>query len=130
MPCKRQQEKIGIRSISSEVHSALLDLLRGHTLPKKERTPQIIAAYRIKMRRIASNASILNPLSGQQENRVLIDVQSCGESQILLENHEVKSCIKFYYAKCKGVGARKLYNTITKVFCGIIIGKGDTEFHQ
>ena len=118
-PHQRPCGKITIRSVSSEVYSALLDdLLRGHTVPKKERTPHIIVAYRIKMRRIASYATVLNPLNGQQE-RVLIDVDRSSERKILLKNNEVRSCIEAYYQRYKGVGARKLYITTAKVFCGI-----------
>jgi hypothetical protein len=71
------------------------------------------------MRKIASCAMVLNPLSGQQENRVMIDVDGSGETKILLQSHEVQPCIISYYTKYKGVGARKLYKSITKVFCGI-----------
>ena len=83
--------------------------------PKK----QIVAAYRIKMRRIASCAMIMNPLSGEIENRVVVDVDNSGEKKILLQNNEVQSCIKYYYTKYKGAGARKLYNGITQSFCGV-----------
>ena len=37
-----------IHSVSSEVYSALLALLIGCSVPKKERTPHVVAAYRIK----------------------------------------------------------------------------------
>ena len=118
-PPKKEHGKNTIRSVSSEVYSALFALLRGHTIPKKKRTPHIAAAYRIKMRKIASCAVVWNPLKEQQEDRVVIESDSSGESKILLQNHEVKPCLMAYYTKCKGVGARKLYNTITKVFCGV-----------
>ena len=36
-----------------------------------------------------------------------------------MKNSELQTCLKLYYQKCKGVGAWKLYNTISKVFCGI-----------
>ena len=119
-PPQRMQEKLVIRSVTSGVHRALLDiLLSGRSVPKKERTPQIVAAYRIKMRRIASCAMIMNPLSGEIENRVVVDVDNSGEKKILLQNNEVQSCIKYYYTKYKGAGARKLYNGITQSFCGV-----------
>ena len=41
------------------------------------------------------------------------------EKGILLKNSELQTCLKLYYQKCKGVGARKIYSTISKVFCGI-----------
>jgi hypothetical protein len=54
-----------VRSVSSGVHLALLNLLKGNTVPKKERSPNIIAAYRIQRRRTASCKMAMNPLSGQ-----------------------------------------------------------------
>ena len=74
--------KITICSVSSEVYSALLALLRGCSVPMKERTPHVVAAYHINMKRIASCAMVLNPLSGQQENGVVID--SSGETIIVI----------------------------------------------
>ena len=49
----------------------------------KERTPHVVAAYRI---RIASCTLLLNPLSGQREDRVVIDIDSSGET-IIVKNH-------------------------------------------
>ena len=99
--------KVTIRSVSSEIYVALLNLLKGHSVPKKERTPTVIAAYRIKLRRIASYATVMNPLSGLQEERVLIE--SYGDStnkKILLKKKEVTSCTKAYYNKYKGMGSQ------------------------
>ena len=59
---KNQAGKITVCSVSSEVHSALLSLFRGISVPKNERTPHTIAVYSIKMRRIASCATVTNPL--------------------------------------------------------------------
>ena len=112
--------KVTIRSVSSEVYVALLNLLKGHRVPKKERTPTVIAAYHIKLRLIASYATVMNPLSGLQEERVLIE--SYGNStnkKILLKKEEVTSCIKAYNNKYKGMGSPKLYNSISKVFTGV-----------
>ena len=102
-----------MRCVSSEVHSVLLSILQGNIVPKKERTPPVLAAYRIKRRRVASCATVTNPLSGKKEERVII------ESKILLMTHEVGPCITMYFAKYKGVGARKLYSIISRSFCGI-----------
>ena len=108
-----------VRSVSSGVHITLLNLLKGNTVPKKERTPNVVAAYRILRRNIASCKMTMNPLSGQIEERVIIDTDSKGAGKILLRNHEVEQCIKVYFTKYKGTGARKLYTTITKAFCGV-----------
>ena len=110
---------VTVRSVSSEVHSALLMLLRGVNIPKKERTPHINTAYRIKMRRIASCATVRNPLSGKMEDRVVVGSNSNGDRVILLQNDEVEQCIKMYYTNYKGVGARKLHKQISNSFCGI-----------
>lgn len=78
----------------------------------------MIAAYRIKMRRIASWATVMNPLSGKMEDRVLINSNNSNRT-ILLQNHEVQSCINVYFTKYKGVGARKLHKRICSSFCGV-----------
>ena len=92
---KTLSTKVTIRSVSSEVYVALLNLLKGHSVPKKERTAPVIAAY---------HTTVMNPLSGLQEERVLIG--SYGDStnkKILLKKEEVTSCIKAYYNKYKGM---------------------------
>ena len=61
----------------------------------------------------------MNPLTGHREERVLIEGNNGSENKILLKNDELQSCIQAYYSKYKGVGSRKLYNSITKVFIGI-----------
>ena len=112
--------KVTIRSVSSEVYVALFNLLKNHSVPKKERTPTVITAYRIKLRHITSYATVMNPLSGLQEERVLIE--SYGDTtnkKILLKKEEVTSRIKTYYNKYKGMSSRKLYNSISKVFTGV-----------
>ena len=64
------------------MYSALLAILRGCSVPRKKRTPHVVAAYHIaKYEKIASCAMVLNPLSGQQEDRVVID--SSGETIIV-----------------------------------------------
>ena len=47
-----EQGKITICSVSSEVYSALVALLRGCSVPRKERTPHVVAAYRINMKEL------------------------------------------------------------------------------
>ena len=64
------------------------------------------------------NPIVLNPLSGKKEERVLIANEG-GKQKILLKKNEVKPCITAYYNKYKGVGSRKLYNSIMKVFVGV-----------
>ena len=59
-----------IRSVSAGVYSALLNLLKGNNVPKKEWTKNIVAAYRIQRRKIKQT---LNPLTGNIEERVLIN---------------------------------------------------------
>ena len=73
----------------------------------------VIPAHRIIGRNIDM---ITNLLSGRSEERVIINADSKGVGRILLQNHKVEQCIKVYFTKCKGAGARKLYNTITRPF--------------
>ena len=42
-----------------------------------------------------------------------------GHKTILLKKREVAPCMKAYYNKCKGSGARKMYKSICKTFTGI-----------
>ena len=90
------------------MHSALLNLLKGNTVPKKEWTKNIVAAYRIQRRKLASCKETRNPLTGDIEERVLIETNNRGDGKILIQNHEVEQCIKMYFTKYKGAGARKL----------------------
>ena len=85
--------KITICSVFSEVYSALLALLRACSVLRKKRTPHVVAAYRINMKRIASCAMVLNPLSGQQEDRVVID--SSGETIIVTACNRIIVKYKF-----------------------------------
>ena len=57
---------------------------------------------------------MLNPLTGQKEERVLVN-----KDKILLKTDEVDACIREYYKKYKGAGARKLYYSITEKFAGV-----------
>ena len=81
-------------------------------------TKNIVAAYRIQRRKIASLKQTLKPLTGNIEERVLIDTSNRGDGKILLQNREVEQCIKMYFTKYKGAGARKIYHIIAKAFCG------------
>ena len=69
---EKQHVKIDIRSVSSGVHSAPLHVLAGNPVPRKDRTPAILAAYRIKSRKIAHLSSINNPLNGRMKKELLL----------------------------------------------------------
>ena len=61
---------------------------------------------------------VTNPLTRKKERRVIVN--SISEHKvILLKKSEVRSCINFYITKCKGLGARKVYYSMSKKFCGI-----------
>lgn len=115
IPCKRLK---AIRSVSAGVHASLLRIIQGEAIPKKNRTSCDIAAYRIKNKRLASVCKTRNPLTGSKEFRVLIQHQG-GHRTILLRTSEVSDCIKKYYTKYKGSGARKLHRVISKAFSGV-----------
>ena len=74
----------------------------------KERVDKNIVAGRIQRRKIASLKQTLNPLTGSIEERVLIYTSNRGDGKILLQNREVEQCIKMYFTKYKGAGARKI----------------------
>ena len=54
------------------MHSSLLHILSGHPIPKKERSLDDIAAYRIKQKPLLdlSAEEVKNPLSGKLEKSV------------------------------------------------------------
>ena len=58
----------------SGVHSVLIRILKGGCVPKKDRTTDEIAAYRIKQRPGLSTTVdvVKNPLSGKERVLVLI----------------------------------------------------------
>ena len=93
-------------------------LLKGEQIPKKKRTRDDFAAYRLKAKSICSIAVKVNPLNGRQEERVIVQ-SSAGYKTILLKKCEVATCMKAYYKKCKGAGARKMHKSICKTFSGI-----------
>lgn len=102
-----------LHSVSESVFAELLDLLKGKTIAKKERNSDQVAAYRLKNKRCCTVDSVVNPLTGKREERIMIG------RTILLKQGEVQSCIRLYYAKYKGIGARKLYRCVVEKFCGV-----------
>ena len=72
-----------VRSVSEEVHSVLIELLKGKHIPKKKRSATDIAAYRLKQKRCYTVSTITNPLTGCKEERVMIN------DAILLKTIEV-----------------------------------------
>ena len=113
--------KSRIQSVRPEVHSALVRILSGETIPTKKRTRDDIAAYRIKQKPHLKTrvGFIKNPLTGINEHRILVTSQHQGLQTILLKRTELEMCVKLYHAKYKGAGARKLYKAICKRFCVI-----------
>ena len=51
----------------------------------------------------------------------MVEHKNSGNKTILLTTNEVDSCVKMYYNKYKGSGARKLYRAcaICRVFTGV-----------
>ena len=70
--------------------------------------------YRLKSKQQCTLSTVLNPLTGRMEERVLVN-----RDKILLKTNEVDTCIKQYYKKHKGAGARKLYCSIIEKFAGV-----------
>lgn len=110
-----------MQCVRSGVHSALLCILKGQTIPKKKRSTDDIAAFRIKHKRQLDLSAqwVKNPLTGKKEERVLVKSDHDGHQLILLKKNEVESCVNLYHSKYKGAGVRKLYKAITKLFIGV-----------
>ena len=105
----------------SGVYSALLQILKGRSIPKKKRNLDEIAAYRIKHKphlTICVN-TVKNPLTGKKEERVLVTDDQSEIKKILLKKEEMEDCVKFYHGRYKGCGGRKLYRAICKRFAGV-----------
>ena len=49
----------------------------------------------------------------------MVKHKNSGNKTILLKSSEIDSCIKMYYKKYKGAGARKLHRVICRVFTGV-----------
>ena len=107
-----------VHSVSEEVYSTQISILDGTHFSTSTRNAHHKAAYRIFSRRIASVEMVTNPLTRKKERRVIVNSIS-GHKVILLKKSEVRSCINFYITKCKGLGARKVYYSMSKKFCGI-----------
>ena len=105
----------------SGVHSALIHILKGKSIPKKDRSTDEIAAYRIKQKTGLNTTVdvVRNPLTGKREERVLVRADQDEIKTILLKNEEMETCVKVYHKKCKGAGTRKLYKSICKRFAGV-----------
>ena len=113
--------KSRVQSVRPGVHSALVRILSGETIPTKKQTSDDIAAYRIKQKPHLNTSVdfIKNPLTGINEHRILVTSRHQGLQTILLKKDELEMCVKVYHAKYKGAGVRKLYKAICKCFCGI-----------
>ena len=101
------------------MHNSLIRILEGESIPKKQRDAHDAAAYRIKGKRLVSLSRTRNPLTGSKELRVMVEHKNSGNKTILLTNSEVDGCIRMYYNKYKGSGARKLYRAISRIFTGV-----------
>lgn len=110
-----------MRCVRSGVHSALIRILKGQKIPKKKRSADEIAAYRIKQKPgLNIEVSVVkHPLSGKREERVLVSSGQDDTKTILLKKEEMKTCVKAYHDRYKGSGARKLYKAISKRFAGV-----------
>ena len=107
--------------VRSGVHSALIRILKDQKIPKKKRTTDEIAAYRIKQKPGLNIevSKVKHPLTGKQEERVLVSREKDNIKTILLKKDEMEACVKAYHNRYKGSGARKLYKAISKRFAGI-----------
>lgn len=118
---KKKCNKTRVRCVRSGVHSALISILKGKSIPKKDRSTDEIAAYRIKQKPGFNTTVdvVRNPLTGKKEERVLVRADQDEIKTILLKKEEMEACVKMYHKKYKGAGTRKLYKSICKRFAGV-----------
>ena len=99
----------------------LLAITEGQYLSIKDRDKVAKKAYYYlyTYRPNLSVQEITNPLTGSREKRLMFHDSSSQKSLIVLKNEEKKDCIKFFYERSKGEGARKLRKRIAEVFSKI-----------
>ncbi len=75
--------------------------------------------YRYTHRESLSVCEMENPLTNQNEKRILFQENATTQKVIVLRTEEKGKCIAFYYDRSKGDGARKIKKRIDDVFTGI-----------
>ena len=87
-------------------------------MPIKDRTEPVERAYYYlyTYRDCLSIGRVNNPVSGQEETRILCEDLPTGKKVIVLKLEEKRSCIDFYNRRGKGERARKIKKQIAEAF--------------
>ncbi len=96
-------------------------LIEGVYIPMKERNDATKKAYYYlyTYRKNLTVAKVENPLTSVSEKRVIFCDFLSRQKVIVLKNEEKADCIKFFFDRSKGDGARKLRKRIADVFCKV-----------
>ena len=109
-----------ISSVPDEVNDCLLTILEGKYFPMHIRTATVKKAYYYlySYRKYLIVKKIENPLTMMKEKRIIFQAHS-QQPIIVLKDGEKVVCIKFFYERSKGDGARKLKRRISQIFCTV-----------
>ena len=75
--------------------------------------------YLYNYRQFLEVRDIENPLTAMKEKRIIFQSSQSTLPIIVLKNSEKIDCIKFFYERTKGDGARKLKKRISQLFCTV-----------
>ena len=112
------------RSVSDATYDELFRKLKNEEshVAFREMSLPAKSAYRLARRHKQQLVIdvVFDPLNGREKERVCY-MPTCDRTKklILLRHSEVDRVINLYYELCKWDGARKLYKTITQVYCGL-----------
>ncbi len=90
-------------------------------MPTKERNGVAKKAYNYlyAYRKHLAVTEVENPLTSVSEKRIIFSDLLSQQTVIVLKNEEKSDCIKFFFERSKGDGARKLRKRIADVFCKV-----------
>jgi len=111
------------RAISDATYTELVKILESESsVTFRDMTPPAKSAYRLVHRHKEQLVldMVFDPIDGSEKERVCyMPTRDRTKKLILLRHSEVDKVINLYYERCKGDGARKLYKTITQIYCGL-----------
>ena len=118
-----KKRKIYPRAISEATYSELVKLLKGQlNTAYQDMNTNEKSAYKFAHRhgkKLTVNLTF-DPLAGRQTERVCYSYEKDKIPKlIVLKSSEVDRVINLYHERSKVDGARKLYKTITEIYCGV-----------
>ena len=98
-----------------------MSLIDGTYIPMKERNSIAKTAYYYlyTYRKHLEVTTVENPLTSISEKRIIFNDFLNQQKVIVLKNQEKSDCIRFFFDRSKGDGARKLRKRIANVFCKV-----------